>query len=153
MFKDYYKILGIVSDATLEEIKKAYRNQSMRWHPDRNPGMDTTAKMQDINEAYNILKDSVTRARYDAEYVKFKSARFERPKKEESTDYDIKDETLQEDIKAARKAAEDYVREFYASLKNDSKKAAKGAWEEAKGYIIGGIIMVLIALIAWICNN
>ena len=151
MFKDYYKILGIVSDANLEEIKKAYRSQSMRWHPDRNPGMDTTAKMQDINEAYNILKDPVTRARYDAEFVKFNSERYEQPKKEEVTDYDIKDETLQEDIKAARKAAEDYVREFYASLKTDSQKAAKGAWEKMKGYFIGVAIMTIVALVVRTC--
>ncbi len=152
MFKDYYKILDIVSDASLEEIKRAYRSQSMRWHPDKNPGTDTTAKMQDINEAYNILKDSVTRARYDAEYAKFNSAKYEQPKKEtEETDYDIKDETLQEDIRAARKAAEDYVREFYASLKADSQKAAKGAWEEMKGYVIGGLIMAIVALVVRTC--
>ena len=151
MFKDYYKILDIVSDASLEEIKKAYRNQSMRWHPDKNPGIDTTAKMQDINEAYNILKDPVTRARYDAEYVIFNSAKYEQPKKKETTDYDIKDETLQEDIRAARKAAEDYVREFYASLKTESQKAAKGAWEEMKGYIIGGVIMAFVALVVRTC--
>lgn len=152
MFKDYYKILDIVSDANLEEIKRAYRSQSMRWHPDKNPGIDTTAKMQDINEAYNILKDSVTRARYDAEYAKFNSAKYEQPKKEtEETDYDIKDETLKEDIKGARKAAEDYVREFYASLKKESKNAAKGAWKEMKGYVIGGVIMTFVALVVRTC--
>lgn len=152
MFKDYYKILGIISDATSEEIKKAYRSQSMRWHPDRNPGMDTTAKMQDINEAYNILKDPATKARYDAEYAKFNSARYKQPSTmREEPVYDIKDETLKEDIKEARKAAEDYVREFYASLKNDSKNAARGAWEGAKGYVVGGIIMTIIALIVKMC--
>ena len=144
MFKDYYNILGIATNAPKEEIKKAYRTQSMRWHPDRNSGVDTTEQMQDINEAYNILKDSATRSRYDAEYAKFKSTRFEQEQtsnKEASqetskeTEYDIKDETLKEDIKEARKAAEDYVQEFYASLKKDAKKAAEGAWEEAKHFI------------------
>lgn len=131
MLKDYYKILGITPAATQEEIKKAYRSQSLRWHPDKNPGMDTTAKMQDINEAYNILKDSTTRARYDAEYARFNSTRFEQQKSDPKAEahYDIKDETLKEDIKEARKAAEDYVREFYASLKKDSKKAVRGAWD------------------------
>lgn len=143
MFKDYYKILGIAPNATQEEIKKAYRTKSMRWHPDRNPGMDTTAKMQDINEAYNILKDSATKARYDAEYAKFN--------KEPA--YDIKDEALKDDIKEARKAAEDYVREFYASLKKDSKKAAKGAWEEAKYYVIITLVMSFIGLAVMTCNG
>jgi len=143
MFKDYYKILGIAPNATQEEIKRAYRSQSMRWHPDRNPGVDTTEKMQDINEAYNILKDAVTRARYDAEYARFNS----------EPNYDIKDETLKEDIKEARKAAEDYVREFYASLKKDSKKAVRGAWDEMKVYLIFCIIMTFIVTAAMTCKG
>ncbi len=155
MFKDYYKILGIEPNATQEEIKKAYRSQSMRWHPDKNPGVDTTAKMQDINEAYNILKDAATRARYDAEYARFNSARFEQPRasKKEESDYDIKDEILKEDIKEARKAAEDYVREFYASLKKDSKKALRGAWDEMKVYLIFCLIMTFIVLAAMTCTG
>ena len=55
MFKDYYKILGVSSSANDVEIKKAYREMSMKWHPDRNRGIDVTATMQDINEAYAIL--------------------------------------------------------------------------------------------------
>lgn len=154
MFKDYYKILGIAPSATQEEIKKAYRTQSMRWHPDKNPGVDTTAMMQDINEAYNILKDTATRARYDVEYAKYNSTKFEQKNTaKEEADYDIKDETLKEDIKEARKAAEDYVHEFYASLKKDAKKAAQGAWDEAKGFVIVGLIMTFIALAVMTCSG
>lgn len=156
MFKDYYKILEVAPEATQEEIKKAYRSQSLRWHPDKNPGMDTTEKMQGINEAYNILKDSTTRARYDAEYAKFYSARSEQPKMEKAeAEYDINDETLKEDIKEARKAAEVFVREFYASLKKDSKRAAQGAWEEAKGPLGAAVILAVIGLVvfAFIKNN
>lgn len=57
MFKDYYKILGISRQASAQEIKSAYRTMSKKWHPDINPGMDVTSIMQDINEAYAILKD------------------------------------------------------------------------------------------------
>ena len=70
MLKDYYSILGISFNASDEEIKRAYRALSKRWHPDMNPGLDTTAIMQDINEAYFILRDSAMRVKYDAEYVK-----------------------------------------------------------------------------------
>lgn len=70
MLKDYYSILGISFNASDEEIKRAYRALSKRWHPDVNPGLDTTAIMQDINEAYFILRDSAMRVKYDAEYVK-----------------------------------------------------------------------------------
>lgn len=65
MFKDYYEILDIDWHASQMEIKSAYRKQSMKWHPDRNPGLDVTAMMQDINEAYAILKDELKRERYN----------------------------------------------------------------------------------------
>ena len=68
MFKDYYKILEISPDADSATVKAAYRKQALRWHPDRHPNMDVKSIMQDINEAYAILKDPRKRARYDEEY-------------------------------------------------------------------------------------
>ncbi len=56
-FKDYYSILEIGRFASFEEIKAAYRAMSKKWHPDMNPNVDVKHKMQDINEAYAILKD------------------------------------------------------------------------------------------------
>ena len=64
-FKDYYAILGISRYSTADEIRTAYRTLSKKWHPDLNPGQDVSQKMQDINEAYAILKDSVKKGRYD----------------------------------------------------------------------------------------
>ena len=64
MFKDYYKLLDIAQNATDEEIKKAYREQSFKWHPDRNQETDTTMRMQEIVEAHLILKDKEARERY-----------------------------------------------------------------------------------------
>lgn len=80
MFKDYYAILEISQSATLAEIKSAYRTQAMKWHPDKNHGMDTTEKMKEINEAKLILTDEEARLRYDKEYLRFKSFQQEKEK-------------------------------------------------------------------------
>jgi molecular chaperone DnaJ len=63
---DFYKDLGVASDASAEEIKKAYRKLAMKYHPDRNPD-DKTAeeKFKEANEAYEMLSDEDKRAAYD----------------------------------------------------------------------------------------
>jgi len=42
MFVDYYELFDLDQNATIEEIKKAFRKKANFWHPDRNPGKDTT---------------------------------------------------------------------------------------------------------------
>lgn len=61
--RDYYEILGVNKSATDAEIKKAYRKAAMEHHPDKHGGDD--AKIKEINEAYETLKDSQKRAAYD----------------------------------------------------------------------------------------
>ncbi len=87
MFVDYYAILEINETATFEEIKSAFRQQAIKWHPDRNHGRDTTKKMQLINEAYLILKDTEARNRYDTEYQQFKAFKRATEPKEEQSKY------------------------------------------------------------------
>jgi curved DNA-binding protein CbpA len=83
MFKDYYQILEISQTATLAEIKSAYRKQALKWHPDKNKGIDTTDKMRDVIEAKELLSDEIKRIRYDTEYVKYYSYFREELKKKE----------------------------------------------------------------------
>ena len=63
--KDYYRLLGIAPSAGLEEIQAAYRQLARTYHPDVNRSAEASRMMQEINEAYAILRDPVRRARYD----------------------------------------------------------------------------------------
>lgn len=64
--KDYYEILGVSKDADAKEIKKAYRQLAMKYHPDKNSSADAEEKFKQINEANECLSDSERRRRYDA---------------------------------------------------------------------------------------
>lgn len=64
-FKDYYKVLGVERGASEDEIKKAFRKLARKHHPDVSKAADAAARMQDINEAYDVLRDPQKRAAYD----------------------------------------------------------------------------------------
>ncbi len=65
-FIDYYKILGISKDASEKDIKKAYRKQARKFHPDVNPNDESAKKQfQRVNEANEVLSDPVKRKKYD----------------------------------------------------------------------------------------
>lgn len=64
--KDYYRILGVETEAGEAEIKKAYRKLALQWHPDRNPGnTQASERFKEISEAYAVLTDPVKRGEYD----------------------------------------------------------------------------------------
>ena len=66
MKQDYYEVLGVEKNATEGEIKKAYRKQAIKYHPDKNPGnQEAEAKFKLAAEAYEILSDSQKKAQYD----------------------------------------------------------------------------------------
>jgi curved DNA-binding protein CbpA len=120
--------------------------------------------MQDINEAYCLLKDTEKRRRYDEEYKRFKqfqqtsnktnsnhtsttSSTATSSSKSYHYDYNVNDESVWNDMESARAEATRLVREFLNNLKKDGKNAAKGAWEDIYPYILVSIVFTIIGLI------
>lgn len=64
--RDYYEVLGIPKNASQEEIKKAFRQLALKFHPDKNPGSkESEEKFKEAAEAYEVLGDPSKRAEYD----------------------------------------------------------------------------------------
>lgn len=69
--RDYYKILALRADAGTSQIKAAFRQKAMRYHPDHNPGKEEWAnkKLQGIIQAYEVLSNPARRRAYDRQLV------------------------------------------------------------------------------------
>jgi curved DNA-binding protein CbpA len=178
MFKDYYKLLEVTQNATDEEIKKAFREQAIKWHPDRNQGTDTTLRMQEINEAYLILKDREARTRYDIEYNKFRKyqenkyqtesekTKSEKEEKQnqnqeqnnakreyEYSDYKVEDDLLAKWMANAKNQAVELAKQTIKDFKGVTKAAANGCMNGVIQLVIWVVVINLIFFLFKACNN
>ncbi len=69
--RTYYEILDVRANATFEEIRDAFRQRAREFHPDRNPSPDAVERMQEVNEAYEVLRDEGQRGAYDRMHRQF----------------------------------------------------------------------------------
>ncbi|MDP6666461.1 MAG: molecular chaperone DnaJ [Dehalococcoidia bacterium] len=63
--RDYYEVLGVARNATPEDLKKAFRQQALKYHPDRNKEADAGDRFKEVNEAYQVLSDPQRKTQYD----------------------------------------------------------------------------------------
>jgi molecular chaperone DnaJ len=75
--RDYYDVLGVQRTASDVEIKRAFRNQARKYHPDVNKEPDAEERFKEINEAYEVLSDASKRSAYDRYGHAGQSAAFE----------------------------------------------------------------------------
>ena len=92
-FKDYYKIMGVARDATQDEIKRVYRQQARKYHPDVSKAPDAEARFKELGEAYAVLKDLEKRAAYDQLGNKWQAGQDFRPPPDWNAGFEFSGET------------------------------------------------------------
>jgi curved DNA-binding protein CbpA len=127
-FIDYYKVLNFSENATLEEIKKAFRELAKEYHPDKNKSKDASVKFREVFEAYEILKDKITKDIFDERRKKFynyKSAEFNNEKYTKSETYDyVKKEANKRAEYFSKMTFDDFLQSSIFMLKKATSKFA-----------------------------
>jgi curved DNA-binding protein CbpA len=147
MFIDYYLVLGLDINASAEEIKSAYRRQIFVWHPDKNGSPLATIKMQELNEAYLILKDIDARRRYDFEHSRFQKQRsmYKIRTDVKIQNFDFEDKVLERWVLNARQQAKELVNQTLLELSIGAKAAASKMLEYVVAFIVIVVIMAIIS--------
>lgn len=113
--KNYYSILNIERSATPDEIKKAFRNLALKWHPDRKPEhlkQQAHDRFVEIDEAYGILSDTFKRKEYDLLYRTV----YEHESIYNRHDYTRAEEDIRRYQETAQQAAEDLANASFEVL-------------------------------------
>lgn len=147
--KDYYRILGVPSSASQEQIKSAFRELIRKHHPDKNASPEATERARDIIEAYKILTDREAKVRYDRVYADhFGSTETQgeqdskQSKKSERSTHE--DPILQKWIRAAQRQARTELDNLMRDFPEAVGVAAKGAFQYVGYYILFSIVLYIL---------
>lgn len=161
-----YAILELEFKSTDKQIRKAYLKLAKIWHPDKNPGIDVTEKMQNIIYAYEILSDSRKKVKYDIEYLRYfkftnsktqktnsKTKSATQPKSKFNdikSDYKINDETLEKWMKEAKYNALKNYKIFTDELRNSFSIGFSNFFKGVLGILVYVFIISIIAKILYL---
>lgn len=132
--KNYYYILGLKENSSIQDIKKAYRKLSKKFHPDINNGDDFfEERFKEIQEAYETLSDTTRRDQYDSD--RFNHEHKNRQQSQETNN------------KEKRKKNNKHQRENYKREQENREQERKRKKENDKIYnAVQSFLMILFAL-------
>ena len=140
MIPNHYQTLGISPTASKDEIKKAYRQLALQFHPDRNKSPDAHEKFIEINEAYLILFDEEARAKYDREYKYY----YGQKAKTEQTSSSYQEKTNQEkeykhtySSKREPQFEDEDLNQWTRNAREQAESFAKMAFDEFSKLVVG----------------
>jgi len=140
MIPNHYQTLGISSTASKDEIKKAYRQLALKFHPDRNRSPDAHEIFIEINEAYLILFDNEARVKYDREY---KYSHGQKAKTEQTSSTN-KEKTYQEgeykhtySSKREPQFEDEDLNQWTRNAREQAESFAKMAFDEFSKLVVG----------------
>ncbi|PNF23592.1 DnaJ subfamily C member 17, partial [Cryptotermes secundus] len=115
---DLYELLGILSTAATQEVKKAYRKKALSCHPDKNPDNPKAAELfHQLSKALEILTDESARAAYDRVLNAKKAAKLRH------RELDSKRRKLKEELEAREQQAEKFAKQYHGYIsKTDEQK-------------------------------
>ena len=133
--RDYYYILGVKENSSLQEIKTAYRKLALKFHPDKNEGEKYFEEMfKAILEGYEILSDTEKRKSYEIELKEFKSSKTNRDSLRNSEEkFKKKYEEQKRKSEEEFQKKENDIRAYYETkIKNINEQNEKRIKEEAE---------------------
>jgi len=157
--KNYYYILGIPPNSSSEEIKKAYRKLSLKFHPDKNDGDKFfEERFKEIQEAFQTLSDSEQKRKYDISFNSFfnKESDFEKKLREEEFKRKADNLRRKEQEQAKYKTPDEKFQTFSQSSQKQSsvfEKPTVSSINTAKKWLSSLLGITILTIIIIVTNN